>query len=374
MNKRIPVCEPSLNGNELRYVTDALETGWISSSGSYISKFEDAFARYCGVSFGVGVSNGTVALHLALRVLGIGPGDEVIIPSFTMISSAFAVCYCGATPVFVDADEASWNINVEKIEEKISRKTRAIMPVHIFGTVCDMARISELATKYRLFIIEDAAEAHGAELKGRKAGSFSEISAFSFYANKNVACGEGGMVLTNNPELSEKARYFKNLCFPLDNSRRYVHDDIGYNYRLTNLHAAIGLAQVERANTYKHQRIANNKRYRKNLEGIEGLCFQLVPEDSVSVHWMNAILIDARVFGATRDQVIDRLKGENIETRLLFSGMHKQKALRDYGCDCTGDFPVTERLTDQGLYLPSASHLSTDDIDRVCASIVSMRS
>lgn len=362
-----------MGGNELKYVTEAVSTGWISSSGPYIAKFEEAFASYCGVKHAVAVTNGTVALHLALRSLGIGPGDEVIIPSFTMIASAFAVCYCGAMPVFVDSNPETWNLDLKQVEAKITPRTKAVMPVHIFGTICDMDALKVLADRHHLAIVEDAAEAHGAELNGKKAGSFSAISAFSFFANKNIATGEGGMVLTDDRDLYDQARFYKNLCFPLDGSRRYEHAEIGYNYRMTNLHAALGLAQTERADFYRSCRIKNHDHYVRNLGGVQGIRFQKVPANTVSVHWMNAILIDEEEFGCPRDRVIQKLRSESIETRLLFTGMHKQKALADYGCDCSENFPVTDSLTAKGFYLPSASHLLPETIDRICRVILDAR-
>jgi len=371
--RRIPVCEPLLGGNEIAYVSEATRTGWISSAGEYIERFERAFADYCGVRHGVAVTNGTVALHLALRSLGIGPGDEVIIPDFTMIASAFAVCYTGAMPVFVEAQEGTWNIDPELIEAKITPRTKAIMPVHIFGAMCDMDAIGDIAKRHNLHIVEDAAEAHGATYRGRKAGSFSSISAFSFYSNKNVATGEGGMVLTDDDELVRSARYYKNLCFPLDGSRRYIHEDIGFNYRMSNLHAAIGLAQTERADVYRKLRVEHFELYRKLLGGVEGLELQATPPDSESVHWMNAILVDPKIFGVGKEAVIAHLKTRGVETRLLFTGMHRQPALRKYGCDCSGSYPVTDRLTEQGLYLPSGSGLTEDDIGYVCEVLLEAR-
>jgi len=372
-NKYIPVCEPLLGGNELKYITDAVSTGWISSSGTYLQKFEKAFAEYCGVKFGVGVCNGTVALHLALVALNIGKGDEVIIPNFTMIASAFAVCYTGAKPVFVDADKDTWNIDINKIEEKISPKTKAIMPVHIFGNMCNMDAIKKIAEKNNLYILEDAAEAHGSEYKGKKSGSFSDIAAFSFYANKNITTGEGGMAITNNEELYKKAKYFKNLCFPLDGPRNYLHEDIGFNYRMSNLHAAIGLAQTEKADYYRDLRIKNNKLYRKYLSACDGILFQKDEENSLNCNWMNAILVQPDKYGKTRDELISFLKENNIETRLLFNGMHKQKALADYGCNCKAEYPITEWLSENGLYLPSGSGLTEPDIARICELIIKFR-
>lgn len=362
----IPVCEPFLNGNELDYVNDCIKTGWISSAGKYVKAFEESFASYCGTKYAVGVCNGTVALHLALSALDIKKGDEVIIPNFTMIASAFAVCYTGATPVFVDADSETWNINVKKIEEKISDKTKAIMPVSIFGHPCDMEQIWALAKKYNLKIIEDAAESHGAEYKGKRTGNLADITAFSFFANKNLTTGEGGMVLTNNEELYKKCLYFKNLCFPLDAPRNYVHNDIGFNYRISNIHSAIGLAQVEKANEYRDLRIKNANLYRKYLEGVSGVSFQKTRNDVLNVHWMNGILINPQTYGKTRDELIVKLKSDNIDTRLFFVGMNEQPALAKYGCNLSGNYPVTEILTENGFYLPSGSNLTEKTIQNIC--------
>ncbi len=363
----IPVCEPMLAGNELKYVTEAVSTGWISSSGKFVSEFEKQFAAYCNCEYGVAVCNGTIALHLALVSAGIKKGDEVILPSFTMIASAFAVCYTGAKPVFVDADKESWNIDVKKIEEKITSRTKAIMPVHIFGKMCDMDAICDLAQKYNLKIIEDAAEAHGALYHDKKAGSFSDIAGFSFFANKNITTGEGGMVVTNNIEIYNRARYYKNVCFPLDGPRNYQHKDIGYNYRMSNVVAAIGLAQVEKADEYREMRIRNHRLYKKYLADVPGIIFQSEPsEDCVDVCWMNTIVIDSAKYGHTKDELIAYLKENGIDTRLLFMGMHKQKAMLDYGCDCSGEYPVCEWLTENGFYLPSSSSLKEDKIKYIC--------
>lgn len=366
MHDFIPVCEPYLNGNEIKYVNDAVSTGWISSSGSYVNKFEEAFSNYCDCKYGVAVCNGTVAIHLALVALGIGKGDEVIIPSFTMIATAFAVCYTGAKPVFVDADKETWNIDVNKIEEKITDKTKAIIPVHIFGNPCKMDKIEEIAKKHNLFIIEDAAEAHGAEFKGRKAGSFSDIACFSFFANKNVTTGEGGMLVTNSEDNYKKAKYYKNVCFPVDSPRTYLHENIGFNYRMSNLHAAIGLAQTEKADEYRDMRIRNANLYKEYLKDCPGILFQKDEEDSLNVHWMNTIVIDKEKYGHTKDELVAHLKENNIDTRLLFKSMARQKSLQDFGCDCTGEYPVTDWLSDNGFYLPSASSLKQEDIKYIC--------
>lgn len=370
MNKFIPVCEPYLAGNELEYVIDAISTGWISSSGTYVNRFEEEFAKYCDCKYAVSVCNGTIALHLALLSLDIGIGDEVIIPSFTMIASAFAVCYTGAKPVFVDADKDTFNIDVTKIEKKITSRTKAIMPVHIFGKICNMDAIIALAKKYNLYIIEDAAEAHGATYRGKKAGSFSDVAAFSFFANKNITTGEGGMIVTNNEDIAQKAKYFKNVCFPINGPRNYSHDDIGYNYRMSNVVAAIGLAQVEKADDYRAMRIRNNELYRKYLEGVPGIIFQSLPEEGcIDVCWMNTIVLDPEKFGHTKDETVTFLKSQNIDTRLLFKSMSRQKSLADFGCDCSGEYIVTDWLNENGFYLPSASNLDEETIKNICRVI-----
>jgi perosamine synthetase len=370
MRNFIPVCEPLLAGNELEYITDAVSSGWISSSGKYVEAFERTFASYCGARYGVAVCNGTVALHLMLTAAGVGKGDEVIIPNFTMIASAFAVCYTGAMPVFVDADTDTWNIDVSKIEEKITTKTKAIMPVHIFGNPCNVSLISEIAKKYNLLVLDDAAEAHGAEYKGLKTVKFSDMSAFSFFANKNITTGEGGMIVTDNKNYYDRLRYYKNVCFPIDAPRIYQHDDIGFNYRMSNLHAALGLAQSEKADYYRDLRIRNACVYKKYLSGVDGIHFQKDEPNGLNVHWMNAVLMDPNKFGKTKEQVIEHLKASGIETRLLFTGMHKQESLRKYGCDCSGDYPVSERLSKIGFYLPSASNLTEREIEFICQKII----
>lgn len=365
----IPVCEPFLNGNELAYVTDAVSTGWISSAGKYVSEFEKQFAAYCGCKYGVAVCNGTVSLHLGLVALGIGSGDEVIIPAFTMIASAFAVCYTGAMPVFVDVDPGTWNIDVSKIEEKITERTKAIMPVHIFGQMCEMDKITEIARKYNLKVIEDAAEAHGATFKGVKAGSYSDIGSFSFFANKNLTTGEGGMLVTNDENLYNKMRYHKNMCFPLDGNRNYMHNDIGFNYRMSNVIAAIGLAQVEKVDDYKAMRIKNHALYEEYLKDVPGIIFQQKHPEAVSVEWMNAIVVNPVEYGYTKDELIAHLKSHRVDTRLLFNSMHHQESLHDYGCDCSGEYPVSDWLSKNGLYLPSASNLKDETMNFICQLI-----
>ncbi|MDR2161408.1 MAG: DegT/DnrJ/EryC1/StrS family aminotransferase [Desulfovibrio sp.] len=373
MSSFLPVCSPLLAGKELDYVTQAVSSGWISSSGKYVGEFEKAFAAYCGSKHGIAVCNGTVALHLALTALGIGPGDEIVIPDFTMIASAFAVCYAGAMPVFADADPETWNIAAASAEAKITPRAKAIMPVHIFGNPCDMTALRRIASKHSLALLEDAAEAHGAEFGGKKAGTLADIAAFSFFANKNVTTGEGGMVVTNDDNLASACRYYKNLCFPPDAPREYLHRDIGFNYRMSNLHAAIGLAQTEKANEYRSLRIRNGRLYRERLREIPGIVLQAEQKDGLGVFWMNGVCLRPEVYGRTRGELLARLRENGVDTRVFFNGMHRQPALKKYGCDCAGQYPVSDLLADNGFYLPSGSGLQEADIDRVCALIKEFR-
>ena len=373
----IPVCEPFLSGNERKYVLDAIDTAWISSSGKYLSAFENAMAQYCGVKHAIGVCNGTSALHLSLVAFNIQKGDEVILPNFNGIFGAFAVCYTGAKPVFVDVDVETWNIDPSLIEEKITEKTKAIMPVHIYGHPCDMNPIWEIAKKYDLKIIEDAAEAHGAEYfpdvndcnYSVKAGSLGDISIFSFFANKIITTGEGGMVLTDDDELAEKCRYFKNLCFAKEGFRDYTHNDIGYNYKMTNIMAAIGLAQVEKIDYYIELRRRNHFLYQSYLNEISGINFQPEKEWAKNVFWMNGIVIDSAEYGIRRNELEKILRENKIDCRRFFYPMHRQPGLKKYGCNCEGAYPVADKLSENGLYLPSGSNLDEKSIKYICEII-----
>jgi perosamine synthetase len=368
----IPVCEPLLGGKELEYVTKAVSGGWISSSGSYVAEFERAFAEYLGVPHAVATTSGTTALHLALVAAGIGPGDEVIIPAFTMIASAFAVCYTGAKPVFVDAEAASWNIDARLIAEKISERTRAIMPVHIYGHSCDMDEIQKLADAHDLYVLEDAAEAIGSRYKGRLCGAIGDLNCFSLFANKLITTGEGGMVVTQDDRLAERLRYYKNLCFPLDGTRRYVHEEIGFNYRMPNVLAAIGLAQIERVDFYLERRRSNAARYNAHFKGQRGIVTPPEAAYTESSYWMYSILLGDD-FGVSRDEVMRKLKAAGIETRSFFVSMHRQPALAKFGCDMSGSYPVTDELARTGLYLPSSSGLSDAQIARIADALLSIR-
>ncbi len=368
----IPVCEPLLLGNEQKYVSRSVEQGWISSSGPYVADFERKFAEHLGVGHAVTTCNGTTALHLALVAAGIGEGDEVIVPTFTMIASASAVCQSGALPVFVDCERDTWNLDVAALEAKITPRTRAVMPVHIYGLPCDMDPLLALARKHGLRVIEDAAEAIGSRYHGRACGALGDFGCFSFFANKVITTGEGGMVVTDDAALAEQLRYYKNLCFPLKGPRRYVHEHLGFNYRMPNTSAAIGLAQLERVDDYVARRRNNAARYDARLSGERGITTPVQLAGSINSYWMYSILIEDD-FGPNRDEVIRLLAERGIETRSFFVPMHQQRALIDYGCDVSGAFPNAEWISPRGLYLPSGSGLTDAQLERVCQALLELR-
>lgn len=359
----IPVCEPFIGRKELQYVTDCIKTKWISSKGKYVGEFEEKFSRYCGVKYGISTTNGTAALHLALASLGIGKGDEVIVPTFTMIASVNPIVYTGARPAFVDADPKTWCMDTSKIEEKITKNTKAILPVHIYGHPCDMDAIMKIAKEHGLLVIEDAAEAHGAEYKGKKVGSFGDAACYSFYANKILTCGEGGMVITNNEALAEKARALKDLAF--GEKIRFLHQYLGFNYRMTNIHAAIGLAQLENIDKLVEIRRKNAKLYNSLLKDVKGIT--LPPEEkwAKNVYWMYSILVEDD-FGISRDMLMEKLKGEGIDTRTFFIPIHRQPVYPEYNGE---KYPVADELSRKGINLPSGPTLKKEDIEYVVESI-----
>ena len=364
----IPVCEPTLQGNELIYVKDAVESTWISSRGSYLDRFQQDFASKVDRNFGVATPNGTQALHLGLTSMGISKGDEVIMPNFTMIACAAPICYQGAIPVFVDAEKETWNIDPALIEGKITRNTKAIMIVHIYGHPCDMDPILEIAKKYDLLIIEDFAEAIGGTYKGRTCGSFGEVSCVSFFANKNITTGEGGMVLTNSKDIHHQCLYLKDLAFPVG-ERSYFHEDLGFNYRMSNIHAAIGLAQLEKLDEYGDMRRKNAHLYNNFLSDVPGVTTPVEKSDCRNVYWMYSIVINPEEYGMGRDSLMNLLKENGIGSRKFFVGMHRQPVLHKHGCDVSGEYPVSDWLSENGLYLPSSSHLSEDNIKNISSII-----
>jgi len=358
----IPVNEPVIGQREIEYVMECLKTGWISSEGRFIRAFEERWAEYCGMKFGVAVSNGTAALQAAVACLDLQPGDEVIMPSFTIISCAQAVVYNGGIPVLVDSNPRTWCMDVDQVESKISERTRAIMPVHIYGHPVDMDPLLELAERYGLAIIEDAAEAHGAEYKGRKCGGFGDVSCFSFYANKIITTGEGGMVLTNDENRAEKLRSIRNLCFQKE--RRFHHEELGQNFRLTNVQAAIGLAQLERI-----EEIASRKRwlgneYSRQLENTAGLELPVEESWARNVYWMYAVVVKEET-KMNAAEFAARLSKRGVQTRPFFLGLHEQPVFHRRGWFVNESYPVAERIARQGLYLPSGTALTDAQLTQV---------
>lgn len=360
--KRISVAEPKLAGNERKYVLDCLDTNWISSNGKYIGEFEAAFASFCGVKHAVAANNGTTALHLALVALGLGPGDEVIIPTVTYIATANAVRYCGATPVLVDVCADTMNIDPKQVEQKITSRTRGIIPVHLYGHPADMVPLSAIARKHGLWVLEDAAEAHGAEVNGRRVGSLTECATFSFFGNKIVTTGEGGMVTTNDDELAAKLRLYRGQG--VDPQRRYWFPVIGYNYRMTNIQAAIGLAQMETIDAALQDRQALAKLYDEALSPLKDLL--VLPEVQPGmrhVYWMYTVFLrDGNE--QKRDAVMRALDEVGIETRPVFYPMH---VLPPYKEDAV--YPVADQWAQRGMNLPTHQFMSREDVDRVAASL-----
>jgi len=371
----IPVNEPALGDQELANVLECVRTGWISSAGKFIDEFEQKWAAFCGRRYGVAVSNGTAALEVAVGCLGIEPGDEVIMPTFTIISCASAVVSHGGVPVLVDSDPSTWCMDVTQIESKITARTRAIMPVHIYGHPVDMDPVLALAEKHGLAVIEDAAEVHGAEyLAGRtgpdavwrRCGSFGTASCFSFYANKLITTGEGGMVLTDDPAVAERARSLRNLCF--QRHRRFLHENLGSNFRLTNLQAAIGVAQVDRIEEIVARKRWMGCMYNRHLKGIPALQLPIEMPWARNVYWMYGMVV-AESTGLDACEVAKRLAERGVETRPFFLGMHEQPAFHRRGLFVDERYPVAEKLGGQGLYLPSGVGLTEQDLERVCHAV-----
>lgn len=361
LGKIIPVCEPVLEGNELKYIKECIRENWISSTkGKYIKRFEEDFARICQTKYAVSCTSGTAALHIALAALGIGKGDEVIIPTFTMIATPNAVAYLQANPVLVDAEPFTWNIDPEKIERKITTRTKAIIVVHTYGHPAPMDKILRIARRHNLAVVEDAAEAHGAVYKGKKVGSIGDIGCFSFYANKIVTTGEGGMVTTNSKRLAKIAFALKNHAF--SEGRHFWHKYLGYNYRLTNLQAAIGLAQLERFDDLLSKRISNAKYYNSLLRDVKGIRLPPQKKEVRNVYWMYSILIEDS-FGLTRDRLRSYLAQKGIETRTFFIPIHLQPVY--FNIFKKESFPISEQLCQRGMYLPSSSNLKMKEIEYI---------
>jgi len=365
-HKRIPVSEPSLTGNEAAYVLDCLHTNWISSKGAYIAKFETAFAEYTGAENAIAVSNGTTALQLALAALGIGPGDEVIVPNLTFAASASTVIHAGATPVLVDVDRGDWNLDISLAEQAVTPRTRAIMPVHLYGMPMDMTAINALARRHGLFVVEDAAEAIGSYHDGRHAGALGDAGCFSFFGNKTITTGEGGMVLFADPEIAARARILRD--HGMDPERRYWHQEVGFNFRLTNLQAAIGVAQMEKVDTIMARKHEISALYRKLLQGVDGIELPPLAENGVNSHWAFTIIIDQDVAGISRDELMKKLNLAGIETRPAFCPLDEMPAFRAYAGETA--LPVSAEISRNGLSLPSSTSLTDEAIKHVVTSLL----
>lgn len=360
MKKFIPVYQPDISGNEKKYVLKCLDSNWISSKGEYIEKFERSFADFLGVKYATSVCNGTVALHIALLALGVGKNDEVIVPTFTYIASVNAIKYVGAKPIFVDSNIDTWQMNANDIEAKINKKTKAIMAVHLYGQPCDMKKIKSIAKKYNLYLIEDCAEAIGSEYNNKKVGTFGDISTFSFFGNKTITTGEGGMVVSNNKKLYDLSRHFKGQG--LVEGREYWHDVVGYNYRMTNICAAIGLAQLQRINKTIKRKINISERYKASFEKYKiPVVVHRQAAGTFNTYWMVSILVNDK---KDKEPLRDHLRHSGVETRPLFFPAHTMPMYYE-----RKKYPVAEELSSRGMNLPSWPGLSNDDVESIVSKI-----
>lgn len=355
----IPIYEPYLKGKELEYVTDAVKSGWVSSLGEYIPKFEKNFANYCNSDYGASTSNGTTALHLALKALGVKFGDEIIVPNLTFVATANAVTYCNATPVFVDCDE-SWCIDPKQIEKKITKNTKGIIAVHLYGMPADMDLIMKIAEKHGLFVLEDCAEAHGAKYRGKKVGSIGDASIFSFYGNKVITTGEGGMVLSDNEELIEKVKFLRD--HGMSKKKKYWHEEIGYNYRMTNLQAAIGLAQLENIHKILEIKARIVKTYNEMFENNSLIETQKEIMEREKVCWLYTVLLKNEKLN--RDNIMQHLRNHGIDSRPIFYPMNELPIYKQ-----SGNFSVSESIAKRGISLPSSPNLKTSDIKLIVEKV-----
>jgi perosamine synthetase len=363
----IPVNQPLLDGNEKRYLLRCIETGWISSEGPFVAQFEELFSRRVDRRYGIAVCNGSAALDAATAALGLGRGDEVILPAFTIISCAAAIIRAGARPVLIDVDPDSWNMDVRQVERRITANTKAIMVVHIYGLPVDMEPVLDIARQYGLAVIEDAAEMHGQTYKGQPCGSFGDISTFSFYPNKHITTGEGGMILTNDDRLAEECRGLRNLCF--QPQKRFVHKRLGWNLRMTNLQAALGLAQLERLDEFVARKRHMGRKYTELISGVPGIQLPLAQtEYAENIYWVYGMVLKDEVsFDA--EEAMRRLHAERVGTRPFFWPMHEQPVFQELGLFAGETYPVAERLARRGFYVPSGLALTDSQMERVAEAL-----
>lgn len=362
----MPVNEPLLNGNEKKYLNECIDSGWISFEGPFVKRFEEGMAQLTNRKYGIAVSNGSVAIDTAVMALQLGKDDEVIMPTFTIMSCAAPVVRAGAKPVLIDADPLTWNMKVEDIESKITSRTKAIMVVHIYGLPVEMDKVLELAKKYNLYVIEDAAEMHGQTYKGEPCGSFGDISTFSFYPNKHITCGEGGMVLTNDAQLAERSRLIRNLFF---GPKRYVHEELGYNFRMTNLQAAVGVAQLERIDATVAKKRHIGELYTNLLKNLEDIQLPLAKTNYAdNIYWVYGIVLKDQI-NVDADLIMKKLAEKKIGTRGFFWCMHEQPVFKKLGHFMGEQYPNAEKLARKGFYLPSGVTLTDEQIEYVAETL-----
>lgn len=365
--KTVPVNEPLLDGNEENYLVECIRTGWISSDGPFVTKFENDFSSRVGRRFGIAVCNGSVAIDLAIAALNIGVGDEVIMPAHTIISCAAPVVRSGAIPVLIDCDLETYNMKVSDIEKRITSKTKAIMIVHIFGLPVDMGPVLDIAKKYGLKVIEDAAEMHGQTYYGKPCGSFGDISTFSFYANKHITTGEGGMVLTDDPKLADRISSLKNLCFKKE--QRFVHDELGWNFRMSNLQAAVGVAQLERLDQFIVKKRNTGNKYNKLLEGLPGVQLPVRNTDyAENIYWVYPILLNEDI-QCDAQKIMHELGQCGVGTRPFFWSISQQPVFKNNGLFLNEECPVAELISRKGFYIPSGMAITDDQIDYVAEQV-----
>ena len=363
----IPVNEPLLDGNEEKYVVETIRSGWISAEGPVLRRFEEGFAAKIGRKHAVAVCNGSLALEAAVTALKIGPGDEVILPTFTIISCAAAVVRAGATPVVVDCDPLTWNTNPSKVEERVTSRTKAILVAHTYGLPTDLDQILDIAARHRLLVIEDSAEMHGQTYKGRRCGSFGDLSTFSFYANKLVTTGEGGMILTDNEDIAERCRQLRNLCFRPE--RRFVHEELGWNMRMSSIQAAVGLAQLERLDEFVERKRDMGKLYTERLNDLTGLQLPLAKTDYAdNIYWIYGVVLKPDVVNDV-ETLMQQLLELGVATRPFFWPMHEQPVFRKMGLFADTSCPVAEYVARHGFYLPSGLALTEQQIECVAKAM-----
>lgn len=361
----IPLCIPEIRGNEWKYIKECLDTNWVSSVGKFVDRFEEEFAKYNEAKAAVVTMNGTAALQLALVTLGVGEGDEVIVPSMTFISSVNAIKYVGAIPVFVDVDRETFVMDVNKVEELITEKTKAIMPVHIYGYPVEMDELNIIARKHNLYVVEDATEALGTKYKGRLAGTLGDIGCFSFNGNKLITTGAGGMLITNNEDVAKKAKYLSNQTKTITENGAMYHEEVGYNFRMPNILAAMGLAQLEKVDEYLEVKRRNARLYNDLLKGVKGITLTKEVDYVDNCYWLYSILVEDD-FRMSRDELLELLKKNGIQARPFFLPVHNMKPYSENKC---GNMEMTLEVSKRGINLPSSVSLKEEEVRKICEII-----